>query len=171
MNLPEDLTCPDPGITAAGQIAWSPHPTWGSAFTASKVIGTGQSCWDRASRDVLQWAVKTRSGFALAPSTAAPFPGQTLTIIASLGPLRVREPAVVLDVIGEQNRVALSYATRRGHPVRGEEAFIVHRDERGTVTLTLRSVTAAAPGWRGLLFPAALVLQRRYRRLYLRSLR
>lgn len=171
MDIPDDLTCPDPGVTAAGQVAWSPQPTWGSVFTTSQVIGAGQSCWDQASRDVLEWAVKTRSGFALAPSTAAPFPGQKLTIIASLGPLRVREPAVVIDVVRQQNRVALSYATRRGHPVRGEEAFIVHRDQRGTVTLTLRSVTAAAPGWRALLVPASLVLQRRYRRLYLRSLR
>lgn len=170
MELPDDLTCPDPGITAAGRVAWSPRPSWGDVFTTSEVLGSGQSCWDRASQDVLEWAVKTRSGFALAPSTAAPFPGQTLTIIASLGPLRVREPAVVIDVVRQQNRVALSYATRRGHPVRGEEAFIVHRDERGIVTLTLRSVTSAAPGWRFLLFPAALLLQRRYRRLYLRSL-
>lgn len=115
--------------------------------------------------------MKTRSGFALPSPTTAPSPGQKLTSIASLGPWRVREPAVVIDVIRQQDRVALAYATRRRHPVRGEEAFIVHRDERGTVTLTLRSVTAAAPGWRALLFPAALVLQRRYRQLYLRSLR
>lgn len=171
MKLPDDLTHREPGITTPHRATWSPDPARGTASTVSAVIGNGDACWDRVSEDLLAWAVKTRSGFALAPSTAAPFPGQKLTIIASLGPLRVREQAVVIDVVRQQNRVALSYATRRGHPVCGEEAFIVHRDERGTVTLTLRSVTAAAPGWRALLFPAALLLQRRYRRLYLHSLR
>ncbi|MEJ6544120.1 DUF1990 family protein [Brachybacterium paraconglomeratum] len=62
--------------------------------------------------------------------------------------------------------------TRRGHPVRGEEALILHRTRQDAVVLTLRSVTAAAPGWRRALLPLALLLlQRVYRRRYLRALR
>jgi uncharacterized protein (UPF0548 family) len=75
-----------------------------------------------------------------------------------------------VEVVRGAERVALSYATRRGHPVRGEEAFILHRSQQGAVVLTLRSVTAAAPGWRQALFPLALLLQRVYRRRYLRAL-
>lgn len=114
--------------------------------------------------------MKTRSGFALAPGTAPPAPGQELTIIARFGPLRVPEPARVVEVVRGTDRVALSYATRRGHPVRGEEAFILHRTQQGAVVLTLRSVTVSAPGWRRALFPLALLLQRVYRRRYLRTL-
>jgi uncharacterized protein (UPF0548 family) len=135
-----------------------------------RVIGNGAECWERASSDLLAWAVKTRSGFALAPGTPQPAPGQELTIIARFGPLRMCEPAQVVEVVRGAERVALSYATRRGHPVRGEEAFILHRSQQGAVVLTLRSVTAAAPGWRQALFPLALLLQRVYRRRYLRAL-
>ncbi|QEU84054.1 DUF1990 family protein [Streptomyces viridosporus] len=64
----------------------------------------------------------------------------------------------------------LTYGTRRGHPVSGEEAFVVHRDDDGRVHLTLRSLTRAAPAapWRFLL-PLLLLAQRCVRRRYLRA--
>jgi uncharacterized protein (UPF0548 family) len=58
-----------------------------------------------------------------------------------------------------------------GHPVSGEEAFIVHR--RGDeVHLTVRSLTrpASPQPWRAL-YPLLLIAQRIARRRYLRSLR
>ncbi|MBU8820992.1 DUF1990 domain-containing protein, partial [Mycolicibacterium goodii] len=39
------------------------------------------------------------------------------------------------------DRCGFAYGTLHGHPVCGEEAFIVHRDRAGTVFLTLRSLT------------------------------
>jgi uncharacterized protein (UPF0548 family) len=57
-----------------------------------------------------------------------------------------------------------------GHPVSGEEAFVVHRDAEGHVWLTLRSITRAPRGrWRPL-FPVALMAQRWYRARYRRAL-
>ncbi|MGA7148988.1 MAG: DUF1990 family protein, partial [Microbacterium sp.] len=58
-----------------------------------------------------------------------------------------------------------------GHPVSGEEAFIVHRDG-DTVTLTVRSLTRPARElrWR-LAYPGLLVAQKVARRRYLRALR
>ena len=141
------------------------------AHAASHVIGDGAECGERASADLLSWAVKSRSGFSLAPGTPAPVPGQELTIIAHLGPLRVPEPVQVVEVVRSTGRAALSYTTRRGHPVRGEEAFILHLTREGAVVLTVRSVTAAAPGWRRALYPFALQLQRVYRRRYVRAIR
>lgn len=169
-----DRTWDRPGITAPAAAQWDVPDlgaTGARAFTISRVIGNGEECWERTSSGLLAWAAKTRSGFALAPGTPPPAPGQALTIIARLGPLRVPEPAEVVEVVRTAERVALSYTTRRGHPVRGEEAFILHRTRQDAVVLTLRSVTAAAPGWRRTLFPLALLLQRVYRRRYLRALR
>ncbi|MFF4764469.1 DUF1990 family protein [Streptomyces sp. NPDC001292] len=64
-----------------------------------------------------------------------------------------------------------AYGTLPGHPVCGEEAFVVHRSPDGTVALTIRSLTRAAPHgpWR-LLFPALLLTQQFFRRRYQRSL-
>lgn len=175
MPRPRELTWDRPGITTPAREQWTAEVldadgAGARAHTTSRVIGNGAECWERASSDLLAWAVKTRSGFALAPGTQPPAPGQELTIIARLGPLRVPEPAEVVEVVRTGERVALSYTTRRGHPVRGEEAFILHRTPQGAVVLTLRSGTAAAPDWRRALFPLALLLQRVCRRRYLRAL-
>lgn len=173
MARAREVTWDHPGVTAPATDPWPafPEEVPGRVATASLVIGNGEECWTRASADLLDWAVKTRSGFSLAPGTGPPAPGQELTIITRLGPLRVREPAQVLEVVRGEDRVALSYTTRRGHPVRGEEAFILHRARDGAVVLTLRSVTAAARGPYRSLFPVALLLQQIYRRRYLRALR
>jgi uncharacterized protein (UPF0548 family) len=81
----------------------------------------------------------------------------------------VREPVQIITTVSTANRAALTYGTLEGHPVSGEEAFIVHRDDDGDVSLTLRSLTRAGRGvWRGL-FPLILMAQRVYRRRYLRA--
>ncbi|MBU8821253.1 DUF1990 domain-containing protein, partial [Mycolicibacterium goodii] len=61
----------------------------------------------------------------------------------SLGhwPLVVHEPVQVVAVVSRPDRCGFAYGTLHGHPVCGEEAFIVHRDRAGTVFLTLRSLT------------------------------
>lgn len=172
MHLPADTTCPCPGITDPAAESWAPSVSWGCASTTSVDLGTGEELWRRTREDLLAWAVKTRSGFAVRPLDGhdEPRPGQTWEVTAHLGPVTVREPIVVVDVVRTPDRVALAYATRRGHPVRGEEAFIARCTDSGTVVFELRSVTAAAPGLRGIIFPFALALQGRYRARYLRAL-
>jgi uncharacterized protein (UPF0548 family) len=67
-------------------------------------------------------------------------------------------------------RVGFCYRALSGHPVAGEEAFIVHR-EGDDVVLTVRSVTrpAADQPWRAL-FPVLRIAQRIAQRRYLRAL-
>lgn len=132
-------------------------------------IGTGEDVWARAAHDVLHWAVKTRSGF-IVDDTRKVSPGAMLVVTARFAGVTVREPVQVVEVIETPGRVGFSYQTRPGHPVAGEEAFIVHRiDER--VFLTVRSLTAPAAEqpWRAL-FPLLRVVQRVIRHRYLRAL-
>ena len=121
-----------------------------------------------------KWAVKTRSGFTVQPAEggegARVRQGQTDTLVASLGPFRLREPVQVVSVIERPDRCGFAYGTRAGHPVTGEEAFIVHRHSDGSVWLTLRSLTRPGIGQWRFAFPAALVAQRWYRRRYTRAL-
>ena len=119
------------------------------------------------------WAVKTRSGFAVAAADGGAVrvrAGAEYWLRTRIGPVTIREPVRVVGVLEGPDRVGFAYGTLRGHPVSGEEAFLVERDPDGSVHLVLRSLTRAAPGpWRPL-FPALLVAQRVYRRRYLRSL-
>lgn len=136
----------------------------------SAVVGRGATVWDRATRDVLLWRVKTASGFEV-DSTESVSPGDRVIVTARFLKMTVVEPVEVVAVVREFDRVGFAYRTLPGHPVCGEEAFIVHRhgDE---VRLTVRSLTRAAPQqpWRTL-YPLLLVAQRVARRRYLRSLR
>ena len=117
----------------------------------------------------MSWGVKTRSGFTVDPATTVR-QGADHWLVARLGPLRIREPARVVGVVERPDRVGFAYGTLSGHPVSGEEAFVVHRSADGTVWLTLRSLTRSGRGWWRLAFPAVLVAQRWYRRRYLRAL-
>ncbi|MDN4615504.1 DUF1990 family protein [Leifsonia sp. F6_8S_P_1B] len=151
-------------------------PVWGASDAAfrlsevSAVIGRGDDCWRRAAHDVLRWRVKTRSGFQVddqGPVQA----GQHLLIRARVLGVTIVEPVEVVAVVEEHDRVGFSYRTLPGHPVDGEEAFIVHREEAGEVVLTVRSLTKRAPQqpWRAL-HPLLRVAQRVARRRYLRAL-
>jgi len=118
----------------------------------------------------LRWAVKTRSGFVVAGGPERVLPGQDHELIFRLGPVTVREPVRVVAVVDEPIRCGFAYGTRPGHPVSGEEAFIVHRNSAGTVCFTLRSLTMPAGGWRRFAFPMFLATQRAFRRRYLSAL-
>lgn len=136
----------------------------------ASLIGTGDLVWERSIEDVLCWGVKTRSGFTVS-SAASVRPGDQIDVTAHLFGFSVIEPVEVVEVVEGPDRVGFSYRTLPGHPVSGEEAFVVsrHGDE---VRLTVRSLTRAAPQqpWR-FLFPLLLVVQGIVRRRYLRALR
>lgn len=136
----------------------------------SALLGSGEAVWERTSTDVLRWKVKTASGFSV--DTAGPVsPGDRVDVKVHLPGLAITEPVEVIAVVGEADRVGFAYRTLPGHPVSGEEAFIVHR-HGDDVVLTIRSLTRAAPQqpWRAL-YPLLLVAQRIVRRRYLRALR
>lgn len=98
-------------------------------------------------------------------------PGRRYVLTPRVGPVTVREPVRVVAVVEEPDRCGFAYGTETGHPVSGEEAFVVHRTPDGTIWLTLRSLTGPGRGpWR-LVFPVLLVAQRGYRWRYRRALR
>jgi len=157
-------------MTSPERHDWPASAPGSRRSEVSTVLGSGDALWERVSAEVLQWKVKTASGFAVNP--AGPVSqGLHVDVTARLLGVTVVEPVEVVSVVRERDRVGFAYRTRPGHPVSGEEAFIV--DRRGDqVRLTIRSLTRAAPQqpWR-MLFPALLIAQRIVRRRYLRALR
>ncbi|WP_426593875.1 DUF1990 family protein [Cellulomonas sp. McL0617] len=164
------LTYDAVGATRPGQWIWADHPAGFRAHERTVLLGHGQACWDDASADVLAWAVKTRSGFTVEPPGVATG-ADRCWLVARVGPFSVREPIKVIAVVDRPDRRGLAYGTLDGHPISGEEAFIVRRDASGAVWLDLRSLTAPGRGWWRPAFPLVLVAQRFYRRRYARALR
>jgi uncharacterized protein (UPF0548 family) len=168
-----DLSYTAAGATRVADPVWAATPAGYRRFEGRYRLGHGLAQWEAASSAVLSWAVKTRSGFTvdLAPGEDLRVrEGQDRTLVAELGPVRLREPVRVVAVVDGSDRCGFAYGTRAGHPVSGEEAFVVHRSPDGAVWLTLRSLTRPAPGCWRLAFPPALVAQRWYRRRYARAL-
>lgn len=100
---------------------------------------------------VSSWEFKRRAGFEV-PSFP-PRPGSEGVLAKRLLGIRFAEPVRVVWA----DRNGFGYETRPGHPVYGEESFII--DEDGV--FTARSVSCpATPFWR-LAGPALRLLQRR----------
>lgn len=159
-----------PRMTAPHLTVWPAGAATGFRRSeVSALVGRGEETWQRAAADLLRWEVKTRSGFHVEddqPATA----GAELIVTARLPGVTVREPIKVMEVIDTDDRVGFSYRTLPGHPVSGEEAFIVHR-EGDRIIVTVRSLTRPSPRqpWRAL-FPVLQLVQLVVRRRYLRAL-
>lgn len=157
-------------LTVPARSGWSLNHAGYEAWSDTVRLGAGEHLWQRVRRDVLSWKVKTRSGFTVdTPGPVAE--GQQVKVTAHFLGTKVVEPVEVVAVVDETDRAGFAYRTLPGHPVSGEEAFIVHRfgDE---VHLTIRSLTRPAPQqpWRAL-FPVLLAVQKKVRGRYLRALR
>ncbi|MBX8688531.1 DUF1990 family protein [Mycobacterium sp. 20091114027_K0903767] len=169
-DSPADLTYDEAGLTAPACANWTAAPRSFRRFECTVVLGHGDTVWTFAVAEVMRWGIKRRSGFHVAPDGIVS-EGADYCITARCGPIVVREPVQVVAVVDDDDRCGFAYGTKRGHPVCGEEAFVVHRDGAGAVSLTLRSLTRPAPQgpWR-VVYPALLAVQRYFRRRYLRAL-
>ena len=158
------------GATSPSEPVWTGSTEGYRRLEDVVRVGAGPACWAAATASLLRWGVKTRSGFAVRPAADEVRAGDRRWLVARVGPVRVREPVVVVEVVETPDCVGFSYGTLRGHPVAGEECFVLRRSAAGEVTLTLRSLTRPGRGvWRPL-FPVLLLAQRWYRRRYRRAL-
>jgi uncharacterized protein (UPF0548 family) len=165
-SLPLNYDCV--GSTCPSSGTWTRQPSGYRRYEETIVIGRGDTEWTAAAGALMEWEIKTRSGFQVAPASKAT-EGQSYCLTASIGLFDVREPIRVVTVVAEPDRRGFAYGTLEGHPVSGEEAFIVHRNE-DNVLLTVRSLTRPSSGaWR-IAFPALLVAQRFYRGRYRKAL-
>ena len=166
------LTYSAVGATAVADEIWPATP---GAFRRYERTVSVRIPWEDARSLMLRWAVKTRSGFVVDADSiveASVIEGANVWLRLAIGPVEVREPIRVIAVVDDALRCGFSYGTLEGHPVSGEEAFVLHRaDEHGPTLLTIRSLTRPAPRgvWR-YSFPLLLVAQRFFRRRYLSSL-
>ena len=145
-------------------------------------FGHGEARWRFATLQVLSWGVKRRSGFHVDPVASEAgsrtervfspdgfelvHPGDTAML--RFGPLL--EPVRVVFVIDEPDRQGFGYGTLEGHPLRGEESFVVERRDDDSVWLVVRSFSRPSTRMWRLLGPAVRVAQEILTRRYLSAL-
>lgn len=97
-------------------------------------------------------------------------PGTTATLTMRAYGRAVRAPVRVVSVIDEPDRKGFAYGTLEGHPVSGEESWVVERTPDGSVWLQIRSFSRPSNWkWR-LVGPLLRRQQRRMTQAYLRAL-
>lgn len=168
---------------------WVDRPADYRHFESAYFVGHGRETFDRCAEELLHWEVKIRSGFDIGAQaseddtgslsagtgtgtgTQRVRAGQEPTIFVRLGPFRLPEPARVIEVFESDTRRGFTYGTKPGHPITGEESFILIHADDDRVFLVLRSVSRAGMGiWR-LGEPFVRLAQIIYRRRYARALR
>lgn len=155
--------------TDPAAAVWPPTDGSHRRSEVTGVIGHGDDDFAAAREGVLRWRVKTASGFSVDDDSPV-VAGKRLTVTARVAGITVVEPVQVVDVVDVPGRAGFSYRTLPGHPVSGEEAFVVYQDG-DTVRIAIRSLTRPAPQqpWRAL-YPVLRVAQLVARRRYLRAL-
>jgi uncharacterized protein (UPF0548 family) len=125
---------------------------------------------DRLQRALMSWELHRAAGMVTATSESAVRVGVTIVNAAPIGPLAVVAPCRVVTVIDTSRAHGFVYATLPGHPLIGEEEFVVSTADGGRWCFAIRFVSrpVGIAGW----FPAlARAGQRAVNRRYLAAAR
>lgn len=126
--------------------------------------------FDAAADDLLTWGVHRRAGLRVPGDTPRAAPGSRVRASFGVGPLRAPIPCEVVYVVDEPDRRGFAYGTLPGHPVRGEELFVITRQSFGRLRFEIVAFSRPANLLVALGGAAAPVVQGRVTARYLRAL-
>ncbi len=136
---------------------------------ATRVVGRGHDDFAAATRAVLSWRAQRLLAVRVEPRDAPVRVGTEVRVRLGVGPLALSAPARVLHVVDEPDRQGFTYGTRPGHPLTGEEAFVVHLEPDGRVVFTVSASSCPASRLTRAAGPALPLFQRFVAGRYLRS--
>jgi uncharacterized protein (UPF0548 family) len=135
-----------------------------------RVLGTGDTVFDSATRGLRAWRAHVGAGAVIAPDGAPVEPGQTVVLAVPIGPAWAVAPCRVVYVIEEADRWGFAYGTLPGHPEQGEESFVVERDQSGSVTFRITAFSRPSALFARVGAPVTRAVQRRVTSHYLDAL-
>lgn len=97
-------------------------------------------------------------------------PGTTATLTMRVLGIPFRAPVRVVTFIDEPGRRGMAVGTREGHPLSGEESFVIEQTADGSVWLDLRLFWRPSAWYWWAAYPGLVAVQRMYVRRYLRAL-
>jgi uncharacterized protein (UPF0548 family) len=131
---------------------------------------TGSNAFERAAEALRTWKMHRGAGLRI----AADGPIAVGTNVAFSAPLPigfVDGTCRIVVVVDEPNRFGFAYGTLSVHPERGEEAFVVSKDDHGRVRLDIDGVSRPVQPLARLVPQFADHLQDRAVRRYLAAMR
>ena len=124
------FTYPEVGATAD-----SHHPAGYRTFTRTRTLSDAE--FGHAGALLMAWQAHERAGLRVAASSKRAEAGEVVLMRLGIERFSLRIPCRVVYVVDESNRIGFAYGTLPGHPVAGEELFVVQRHGDGRVTFTV----------------------------------
>jgi uncharacterized protein (UPF0548 family) len=119
---------------------------------------------------LMTWRAHEGAGLRVAASSPRVEPGAVVLMLLGVGPVALRIPCRVVYVVDEPDRVGFAYGSLPGHPVSGEELFVVQRSEPDVVSFSVTAFSRPATTLMRLGGPMARWAQDRVTNRYLRTL-
>ena len=135
-----------------------------------RALGTGAAAFLAVSDALMSWRMHELAGFGVRASDAVVVVGAVVVLTTRFGPLAIEAPCRVVRVVEEERRRGFAYVTLPGHPVAGEEEFLVEQSGSGDVTATVSAVSHPATPLARLGTPVTRREQRRIAARYLDAL-
>lgn len=170
MPLEPEETLPGGGVTYAPVGATRGElPEGFRHLRHSRVVGTGLPDFEAAARAVLGWQAQTLVGVRVQPDDRPARAGMRVQVRLGVGRVAVSSPARVLYVVDEPDRRGFAYGSLPGHPLSGEEAFVVHLEPDGSVGFTVTAYSRPGSRLTRLAGPLLPLFQQMMARCYVRA--
>jgi uncharacterized protein (UPF0548 family) len=134
-------------------------------------VGTGRAAFEAAGEALLTWGMHEGAGLSARVSDRRVREGTVAELRLGPGPLGLRIPVRVLEVVEEEQRRGFVYGTLPGHPERGEESFAVELAADGAVFFDLVAFSRGGRWFTVLGAPVAWVGQHLVAQRYVRAVR
>ncbi|GAB20139.1 hypothetical protein GOEFS_106_00350 [Gordonia effusa NBRC 100432] len=161
------FTYSEVGATAAGREM----PVDYHHLQAAAIIGSGDEYFRQAREALLSWQVQLRSGIRVASSSPTIAAGTVARLTIGVGPIGMKAPVRVIDVLDEPRHVAFTYGTLPGHPESGEELFGLRQFDDGLIEFEVRAFSRHQSVLTKLGGPAGQIAQKLITKRYLAALK
>lgn len=108
-----------------GATQQEPLPAGYQHERRATVVGHGRATFDAVAHGIMRWEIQRGAGMRIDTRTPDVDDGVEVVAGAGIGPIRLPIPCRVVWTVREDDRVGFAYGTLKGHPVSGEEAFVV----------------------------------------------
>jgi uncharacterized protein (UPF0548 family) len=155
-----ELTYPEAGATRGD----APLPAGYRHLHVRTRLGAGAGVMAAVTRALLSWRMHEAMGVRVQASGPLAAAGVTVLTRPGIGPLRIAAPCRVVWAENTPDRAGFGYGTLPGHPLCGEESFVVTFTAEDQVWLDVRAFSRPVHWYVRLGGPATPLLQRAYAR-------
>lgn len=162
-------------VLRAAPLSFTPLDEWAGSASSGyhhlhRSITLVRRDFDGAARSLFEWRVHSGAGLRVEASDI-PLRKDTVVLMRwGLGPLSVKIPCRVLEVVDEPRRKGFTYGTLPGHPEVGEEQFLLEQLDDGRILFTITAYSRPGSTLAKLGGPLGRAVQRLMTQRYLRAL-